>query len=145
MISVREPRWAIALDRAVYYMCNDFAGRWQQYNTMPVPPSACPSKCKPLSSLHLSNPTYRGIRHAITEASPAPQIPTVQARKPRMFDAGRKLWTGDTGQGLPEYALLLAAIVTLVVLVAELFSEDVRALVNGIGDYIGDNELTDKL
>lgn len=62
-----------------------------------------------------------------------------------MFDAGRKLWTGDTGQGLPEYALLLAAIVTLVVLVAELFSEDVRALVNDIGDYIGDNELTDKL
>lgn len=62
-----------------------------------------------------------------------------------MFDAGRKLWTGETGQGLPEYALLVAAIVTLVVLVAELFSEDVRTLVDDIGDYIGDNDLVNKL
>ena len=62
-----------------------------------------------------------------------------------MLDAGRRLWTGEDGQGLPEYALLVAAIVTLVVLVAELFRQDVQTLVDSIGEYIGNNELTDDL
>ncbi len=62
-----------------------------------------------------------------------------------MLDAGRELWIEEAGQGLPEYALLVAAIVALVVLVTELFSQQVRDLVDSIGDYIGSNDLAEKL
>jgi Flp pilus assembly pilin Flp len=48
----------------------------------------------------------------------------------------RKLWSDESGQGLPEYALLVAAVVVMVVAASTLFSQQVQNLFNAIGNYI---------
>jgi Flp pilus assembly pilin Flp len=53
-----------------------------------------------------------------------------------MLAARTALWTDDSGQGSPEYGLLLAAIVALVVSAMFLFRGDVLALFDATGDYI---------
>jgi Flp pilus assembly pilin Flp len=50
-----------------------------------------------------------------------------------------RLWSDETGQGLSEYALLVAAVVVLVVAVSILFSEEVMGIFNSIDDYINDS------
>ncbi len=56
----------------------------------------------------------------------------------------KSLWNDESGQGLPEYALLVAAVVVMVVAAAALFGTDVRNLFNGIGQYITNNAPTKK-
>jgi len=51
----------------------------------------------------------------------------------------QKLWSDDSGQGLPEYALLVAAVVVMVVAAASLFTEQVKTLFASIGTYINTN------
>ena len=48
----------------------------------------------------------------------------------------RRLLRDDSGQGLPEYALLLAAVVVMVVVAASLFTDSAQALFNDVGSYI---------
>lgn len=50
----------------------------------------------------------------------------------------RKLWNDEAGQGLPEYALLVAAVVVMVVTASVLFTDEVRQLFDSIGTYIND-------
>lgn len=51
----------------------------------------------------------------------------------------KRMWNDESGQGLPEYALLVAAVVVMVVAASVLFTDDVSDLFNSIGDYINDN------
>jgi Flp pilus assembly pilin Flp len=51
-----------------------------------------------------------------------------------------KFWNDDSGPGLPEYALLVAGIAVMAVIVSALFSEQVRALLGSIGSYIQSND-----
>lgn len=48
----------------------------------------------------------------------------------------RKLWNDEAGQGLPEYALLVAAVVVMVVGATTLFAEEVQGLFDSIGTFI---------
>lgn len=50
-----------------------------------------------------------------------------------------RLWRDESGQGLPEYALLVAAVVVLVVVVAALWTDSVEQMFNEIEDYIESN------
>ena len=51
----------------------------------------------------------------------------------------KQLWNDESGQGLPEYALLVAAVVVMVVVASLLFTDVVQQLFNDIGDYIETN------
>ena len=51
----------------------------------------------------------------------------------------KALWNDESGQGLPEYALLVAAVVVMVVVASLLFTDVVQDLFNDIGDYIQTN------
>jgi len=51
----------------------------------------------------------------------------------------RQLWTDESGQGLPEYALLVAAVVVMVVTASVLLSEPINDLFSNINEYIGEN------
>lgn len=48
----------------------------------------------------------------------------------------KRMWNDESGQGLPEYALLVAAVVVMVVTASALFGDDVQTLFNSIGDYV---------
>lgn len=48
----------------------------------------------------------------------------------------RRGWSAEAGQGLSEYALLVAGIVVLVVAALALFDSQVRDLFASIGAYI---------
>lgn len=48
----------------------------------------------------------------------------------------KQFWNDESGQGLPEYALLVAAVVVMVIVAASLFTDDVQQLFNDIGDEI---------
>ena len=54
-------------------------------------------------------------------------------------NALRVVWLDERGQGLPEYALLIAAIVVVVVIATVIFAESVHSLWNDIGTYIQTN------
>lgn len=49
-----------------------------------------------------------------------------------------RFWSDDAGQGLSEYALLVAAVVVLVISVSTLFGENVQSLLESIGDVLGE-------
>lgn len=51
----------------------------------------------------------------------------------------KRLWNDEAGQGLPEYALLVAAVVVMVVTAAILFEDVLVNLINDIGTYISGN------
>lgn len=51
----------------------------------------------------------------------------------------KRLWNDEAGQGLPEYALLVAAVVVMVVTAAILFEDVLVDLINDIGTYISGN------
>ena len=51
----------------------------------------------------------------------------------------KSLWNDESGQGLPEYALLVAAVVVMVVVASLLFTNVVQKLFNDIGTYIDTN------
>ena len=51
----------------------------------------------------------------------------------------KALWNDESGQGLPEYALLVAAVVVMVVVASLLFTDVAQDLFNDIGDYIQTN------
>ncbi len=55
-----------------------------------------------------------------------------------MVNALRSLWSDEEGQGLPEYALLVAAVVVMVVAAAALFGEQVEGLFTSIGGFINE-------
>lgn len=48
----------------------------------------------------------------------------------------KRMWNDESGQGLPEYALLVAAVVVMVVAASTLFTDDVQTLFTNIGTYI---------
>lgn len=52
----------------------------------------------------------------------------------------KNLWNDESGQGLPEYALLVAAVVVMVVAASVLFKDEVIALFDKIGTYINSND-----
>mgnify|MGYP001053952255 CR=1 FL=1 len=56
-----------------------------------------------------------------------------------MVNLIKQIWNDESGQGLPEYALLVAAVVVMVVVATTLFSDTVKNLFNEIGSYIADN------
>lgn len=56
-----------------------------------------------------------------------------------MVNLIKQIWNDESGQGLPEYALLVAAVVVMVVVATTLFSGTVKNLFNEIGSYIADN------
>lgn len=47
-----------------------------------------------------------------------------------------RFWKDESGQGLAEYALLVAAVVVLVISVSALFGEDVQNLLDSIGTVL---------
>lgn len=51
----------------------------------------------------------------------------------------KRMWNDESGQGLPEYALLVAAVVVMVVTASALFGDDVQTLFTSIGNYINGN------
>ena len=51
----------------------------------------------------------------------------------------KQFWNDEAGQGLPEYALLVAAVVIMVIAATALFADDVQNLFNSIGDEIAAN------
>ena len=51
----------------------------------------------------------------------------------------KQLWNDEAGQGLPEYALLVATVVVMVVVASLLFTDVVQTLFNDIGNYIQTN------
>jgi Flp pilus assembly pilin Flp len=57
----------------------------------------------------------------------------------------QQLWNDESGQGLPEYALLVAAVVVMVVAATVLFGDTILDLFNSIGDYIDTNPATQAL
>lgn len=48
-------------------------------------------------------------------------------------------WRSESGQGLPEYALLVAGVVVLVVSASAIFSGSVAQLFQSIGLYLSGN------
>jgi Flp pilus assembly pilin Flp len=56
-----------------------------------------------------------------------------------MLQIARAIWTNESGQGLPEYALLVAAVVVMVVVAATVFTDDIQNLFNDISDYMTTN------
>lgn len=54
----------------------------------------------------------------------------------------KSFWNDESGQGLPEYALLVAAVVVMVIAATALFAEDVQGLFDNIGTYISGNDPT---
>jgi Flp pilus assembly pilin Flp len=56
-----------------------------------------------------------------------------------MFNMIKRLWNDESGQGLPEYALLVAAVVVMVVAASTLFTGSVQTLFTNIGTYITAN------
>lgn len=48
----------------------------------------------------------------------------------------KRLWDDNRGQGSPEYALLLAGVVVVVIVATTLFGDDVRNLFVSIGTWI---------
>lgn len=56
-----------------------------------------------------------------------------------MLSLIKNLWNDESGQGLPEYALLVAAVVVMVIVASVLFTDDVQTLFNSIGEYINTN------
>ena len=55
----------------------------------------------------------------------------------------KSLWNDESGQGLPEYALLVAAVVVMVVAASILFTDEVSQLFTSIGTYINtENAIT---
>ncbi len=48
----------------------------------------------------------------------------------------KQFWNDESGQGLPEYALLVAAVVVMVIAATALFAGDVQNLFNDIGERI---------
>lgn len=53
-----------------------------------------------------------------------------------MLHSGRIFWVEEEGQGLPEYGLLIAVIVALVVAVSQLFGTQMMELLNAISGFI---------
>jgi Flp pilus assembly pilin Flp len=51
----------------------------------------------------------------------------------------KQFWNDEAGQGLPEYALLVAAVVIMVIAATALFADDVQNLFNSIGGEISAN------
>jgi Flp pilus assembly pilin Flp len=47
-----------------------------------------------------------------------------------------RLWTDETGQGLPEYAMLVAAVVVLVVSLFILSTDQIARFFGNIDEYI---------
>lgn len=47
-----------------------------------------------------------------------------------------RFWKDESGQGLAEYALLVAAVVVLVISVSALFGDDVQNLLDSIGTVL---------
>ncbi len=64
-------------------------------------------------------------------------------KEKKMVNLIKSLWNDESGQGLPEYALLVAAVVVMVVAAASLFANDVKDLFNQIGDYVDGNNAID--
>ena len=56
----------------------------------------------------------------------------------------KQFWNDESGQGLAEYALLVAAVVVMVISVSVLFGEDVQSLLEAIGGTLDEvrNEMT---
>ena len=50
----------------------------------------------------------------------------------------KKWWYTDAGQGLTEYALLLAAIVVLVITATVMYDGEIATLFTSIGGYMND-------
>ena len=48
----------------------------------------------------------------------------------------KNLWNDEAGQGLPEYALLVGAVVVMVVAASTLFAGSVSTVFSNIGTYI---------
>lgn len=48
----------------------------------------------------------------------------------------KQFWNDESGQGLPEYALLVAAVVVMVIVAASLFAEPVQNLFSDIGEAV---------
>jgi len=78
-------------------------------------------------------PHFLGRRDNTTGAEP---------RETNMVAVIKQFWNDESGQGLPEYALLVAAVVVMVIAATTLFADDVQGLFNNIGDYITDNDPT---
>ena len=57
-----------------------------------------------------------------------------------MINTLKRMWNDESGQGLPEYALLVAAVVVMVVAASTLFAEEVETLFGDIGTYINNND-----
>lgn len=53
-----------------------------------------------------------------------------------MVKSIKRFWNDESGQGLPEYALLVAAVVVMVIAATALFADDVQGLFNAIGDEV---------
>ena len=53
-----------------------------------------------------------------------------------------QLWNDESGQGLPEYALLVAAVVSMVLAAAVLFDDQVQQLFGRIGDALDTQPVT---
>jgi Flp pilus assembly pilin Flp len=53
-----------------------------------------------------------------------------------MYNTLKRMWSDESGQGLPEYALLVSAVVMMVVAATGLFGTQVQALFTQIGTYI---------
>jgi Flp pilus assembly pilin Flp len=53
-----------------------------------------------------------------------------------MFGLIKKLWSDESGQGLPEYALLVGFVVVLVIAIAALWSDQVKLLVADVGSRL---------
>lgn len=60
-----------------------------------------------------------------------------------MIGMMQRLWNDESGQGLPEYALLVAAVVVMVVAASTLFTDSVSQLFNSIGTYINSHDPAD--
>lgn len=60
-----------------------------------------------------------------------------------MINTLKRMWNDESGQGLPEYALLVAAVVVMVVAASTLFADDVETLFTSIGTYINSNNAID--
>jgi Flp pilus assembly pilin Flp len=56
-----------------------------------------------------------------------------------MFSTLKRMWNDESGQGLPEYALLVAAVVVMVVAASTLFAPQVSQLFSSVGSYINSN------
>lgn len=54
-----------------------------------------------------------------------------------------RFWSDESGQGLSEYALLVAVVVVLVISVSALFGEDVQNLLESIGGAV--NKVSEEL